>query len=59
MGIEDIDSPKTEPIKLSCIGTLSINNYVSKYGKVYTSNQMIVDSYEIHKIKTKKDLFKA
>ena len=59
LGIEDIDSPKTEPIKLSCIGTLSINNYVSKYGKVYTSNQMIVDSYEIHKIKTKKDLFKA
>lgn len=59
LGIEDIDNPKTEPIKLSCIGTLSINNYISKYGKVYTNNQMIVDSYEIHKIKTKKDLFKA
>lgn len=59
LGIEDINNPKTEPIKLSCVGTLSINNYVSKYGKVYTNNQMIVDSYEIHKIKTKKDLFKA
>lgn len=59
LGIEDIDNPKTEPIKLSCIGTLSINNYVSKYGKVYTSNQMIVDKYEIHKIKTQKDVFKS
>ena len=59
LGIEDIDNPKTEPIKLSCVGTLSINNYVSKYGKVYTNNQMIVDSYEIHKIKTKKDVFKS
>ena len=57
--VEDINNPKTEPIKLSCVGTLSINNYISKYGKVYTNNQMIVDSYEIHKIKTKKDLFKA
>ena len=59
LGIEDIDNPKTEPIKLSCIGTLSINNYVSKYGKVYTNNQMIVDKYEIHKIKTQKDVFKS
>ena len=59
LGIEDIDNPKTEPIKLSCIGTLSINNYVSKYGKVYISNQMIVDKYEIHKIKTQKDVFKS
>ena len=59
LGIGDIDNPKTEPIKLSCVGTLSINNYVSKYGKVYTNNQMIVDSYEIHKIKTKKDVFKS
>ena len=59
LGIEDIDNLKTEPIKLSCIGTLSINNYISKYGKVYTSNQMIVDKYEIHKIKTQKDVFKS
>lgn len=59
LGIEDIDNPKTEPIKLSCIGTLSINNYISKYGKVYTSNQMIIDKYEIHKIKTQKDVFKS
>lgn len=59
LGIEDIDNPKTEPIKLSCVGTLSINNYMSKYGKVYTSNQMIVDKYEIHKIKTQKDVFKS
>ena len=59
LGIEDIDNPKTEPIKLSCIGTLSVNNYVSKYGRTYTSNQLIVDKYEIHKIKTQKDVFKS
>ena len=32
LGIEDINNPKTEPIKLSCVGTLSINNYVSSNG---------------------------
>lgn len=40
-------------LKMSCIGTLSINNYMGRY-----SNQIIVDNYNIEKLISKENLFK-
>lgn len=38
---------------LEVIGTFGINEYTSKYGKVYRTNQIIVDEFEVKKYKQK------
>ena len=45
---------------LNIFGTVSINNYVSRYGKIYTNNQIIVDKFEtkVYNMIRKEDLFK-
>lgn len=44
---------------LEVIGTLDINRYTSKYGKVYETNQIVVEDFEVkeYKRKTMEDLF--
>lgn len=49
-----LESNNNKPIKISCIGTLSINVYKNKI-----SNQMIIEHYQIEKIKNKESLFKS
>lgn len=49
-----LESNNNKPIKISCIGTLSINVYKNK-----VSNQMIIEHYQIEKIKNKESLFKS
>ena len=45
---------------LNVIGSISINKYISPYGKIYTNNQIIVDKYEskVYNIIRKENLFK-
>lgn len=45
---------------LSVVGNFSINRYVSRYGKIYTNNQIIVDKFEtkVYNMIRKEDLFK-
>lgn len=50
--------PKDIKLNLSVIGEFVINKWTSKYGKVNKNNQIIVDKFEVSKIKTVKDIFK-
>ena len=45
---------------LDVIGNISINKYVSPYGKIYINNQIIVDKFEtkVYNMIRKEDLFK-
>ena len=45
---------------LSVVGTLEINKYVGRYGKIYINNQIIVDKFKVkeYNIIRKEDLFK-
>lgn len=45
-------------LNLSVVGEFVINKWTSKYGKVNKNNQIIVDKFEVSKIKTVKDIFK-
>lgn len=50
--------PKDIKLNLSVIGEFVVNKWTSKYGKVNKNNQIIVDKFEVSKIKTVKDIFK-
>ncbi len=50
--------PKDIKLNLSVIGEFVINKWTDKYGKVNKNNQIIVDKFEVSKIKTVKDIFK-
>lgn len=47
--------PKDIKLNLSVIGEFVVNKWTSKYGKVNKNNQIIVDKFEVSKIKTVKD----
>lgn len=50
--------PKDIKLNLSVIGEFVVNKWTGKYGKVNKNNQIIVDKFEVSKIKTVKDIFK-
>ena len=50
--------PKDIKLNLSVIGEFVVNKWTDKYGKVNKNNQIIVDKFEVSKIKTVKDIFK-
>lgn len=50
--------PKDIKLNLSVIGEFVVNKWTSKYGKENKNNQIIVDKFEVSKIKTVKDIFK-
>ena len=45
---------------LNIIGTANVNEYISRYGKIYTNNQIIVDKFEskVYNMIRKENLFK-
>ena len=45
---------------LSVVGTVGINKYIGRYGKIYINNQIIVDKFKtkVYNIIRKEDLFK-
>ena len=45
---------------LNIIGTVGINKYIGRYGKIYINNQIIVDKFEtkVYNMIRKEDLFK-
>lgn len=50
--------PKDIKLNLSVIGEFVVNKWTDKYGRVNKNNQIIVDKFEVSKIKTVKDIFK-
>lgn len=50
--------PKDIKLNLSVIGEFVVNKWTDRYGKVNKNNQIIVDKFEVSKIKTVKDIFK-
>ena len=45
---------------LNVVGTIGINKYIGRYGKIYINNQIIVDKFEtkVYNMIRKEDLFK-